>query len=287
MRFLQCLFCKHTNPAEASFCNECGSPLHLQPCEQCGAIDKRSAASCHKCGAEFPPCATSELSAESVADEIDAVLATLDAPYSDGSFDRSGAGRGSVPVPESVAQALALLHEGWQPAGQAGGETATTPGLADRPPLAEPASIDEILSVDREPSAVRSRPARWLALAALMLLLMAGAVYYEWQASPRRAETAAGVAGSPVVGGSATKPVTSSDAAFPTSGRGPAVASAGGADRALSPAPPAAGMAKPARPRPAADVAAKPRAEPPRLAECPDAVAALGLCNVNTKQGRP
>ncbi|WP_300455024.1 zinc ribbon domain-containing protein [Accumulibacter sp.] len=286
MRFLPCLFCKHTNPAEASFCNECGSPLHLQPCEQCGAIDKRSAASCHKCGAEFPPYVTSELSAESVADEIDAVLATLDAPYSDGSFDRSGADRGRVPVPESVAQALALLHEGWQPAGQAGGENATRPGLADRPPPAEPASVDERLAVDREPSAVRSSPARWLALAALMLLLMVGAVYHDWQASPQRAETPAGVTGSPVVGGAATKPETPPDAAFPASGR-PAVASVAGADRDLPPVPPAAGTAKPARPRPAADVATKPRPEPPRLGECPDAVAALGLCNVNTNQGRP
>ena len=51
---LQCLFCKHLNPAGAIFCNECGTQLDMQPCEQCGAIDARDAKNCHKCGAEFP-----------------------------------------------------------------------------------------------------------------------------------------------------------------------------------------------------------------------------------------
>ena len=51
---LQCLFCKHLNPSGAIFCNECGTQLNMQPCEQCGAIDARDAKNCHKCGAEFP-----------------------------------------------------------------------------------------------------------------------------------------------------------------------------------------------------------------------------------------
>src|SRR5215471_9532148 len=33
---LLCRFCDHYNPAGAKFCNDCGSPLHLKPCEQCG-----------------------------------------------------------------------------------------------------------------------------------------------------------------------------------------------------------------------------------------------------------
>ena len=54
--------------------------MHLQPCERCGAIDKRTAATCYKCGGEFPLPAESELSAESLADEIDSALAALDQP---------------------------------------------------------------------------------------------------------------------------------------------------------------------------------------------------------------
>lgn len=57
---LQCLFCKHLNPAGAIFCNECGTQLNMQPCEQCGAIDARDARNCHKCGTEFPLAAATE-----------------------------------------------------------------------------------------------------------------------------------------------------------------------------------------------------------------------------------
>lgn len=54
MPLLQCLFCSHVNPGAASFCNECGSQLDLQPCGQCGAVDSRLAKSCYKCGTPFP-----------------------------------------------------------------------------------------------------------------------------------------------------------------------------------------------------------------------------------------
>lgn len=46
----QCLFCGHTNPADAKYCNECGSPLHLKLCKQCEAINDTAAKTCHKCG---------------------------------------------------------------------------------------------------------------------------------------------------------------------------------------------------------------------------------------------
>lgn len=50
---LQCLFCQHLNPADASFCNRCASQLDLQPCMQCSAVDNRNASRCYKCGAAF------------------------------------------------------------------------------------------------------------------------------------------------------------------------------------------------------------------------------------------
>jgi ribosomal protein L40E len=50
---LQCLFCNHLNPAGASFCNDCGSQMHLQPCDRCRAIAKRTATACPKCGSSF------------------------------------------------------------------------------------------------------------------------------------------------------------------------------------------------------------------------------------------
>lgn len=54
---VQCLLCNHLNPAGVRFCNDCGSQLHLLPCEKCGVMNKRNASNCYKCGAGFtlPP----------------------------------------------------------------------------------------------------------------------------------------------------------------------------------------------------------------------------------------
>jgi ribosomal protein L40E len=51
---LKCLFCLHLNPSDAVFCNGCDGQLNLQPCDQCGAVDARTATNCYKCRAEFP-----------------------------------------------------------------------------------------------------------------------------------------------------------------------------------------------------------------------------------------
>ena len=51
---LRCVFCGNGNPAGAKFCNACAAPLHLKPCNECDAINDRSAQSCYKCGADFP-----------------------------------------------------------------------------------------------------------------------------------------------------------------------------------------------------------------------------------------
>ena len=55
MEIVPCSFCKHGNPADAKFCNACGSSLSLQLCEACGAIDNIDATACHKCGRPFSP----------------------------------------------------------------------------------------------------------------------------------------------------------------------------------------------------------------------------------------
>src|SRR5258706_7423734 len=50
----QCFFCDHINPAGATFCNDCGSPLHLKPCKHCEAINDQAAKNCYKCGKDDP-----------------------------------------------------------------------------------------------------------------------------------------------------------------------------------------------------------------------------------------
>ncbi len=45
-----CPFCERENPAGAKFCNACGSPLHLTPCGDCGAVNNLADPQCWRCG---------------------------------------------------------------------------------------------------------------------------------------------------------------------------------------------------------------------------------------------
>jgi len=49
-----CPFCDRRNPADARFCNECASPLHLKPCNQCNRVNEQAATRCYECGTAFP-----------------------------------------------------------------------------------------------------------------------------------------------------------------------------------------------------------------------------------------
>ena len=53
-----CRFCDHHNPASSKFCNDCGSPLHLRPCNQCQAVNDQAATYCYQCGAQYPALST-------------------------------------------------------------------------------------------------------------------------------------------------------------------------------------------------------------------------------------
>ena len=76
-----CLFCDHRNPPGAKFCNDCASPLHLKPCNQCNGVNDKAATHCCKCGAAYPASSsTSEaMQALSPADLAPARAATGDA----------------------------------------------------------------------------------------------------------------------------------------------------------------------------------------------------------------
>ena len=62
-----CPFCDHRNPADAKFCNECASPLHLKPCNQCNRVNDQAATHCYDCGTAFPADATQMLPSAHVA----------------------------------------------------------------------------------------------------------------------------------------------------------------------------------------------------------------------------
>jgi hypothetical protein len=92
----QCPFCAHTNPADARFCNECGAPLHLRPCNRCEAVNNQVDENCYKCGmALSTPCTAHE--AAPVWPALDTVAAS--ASLGDLCFES-----GHAPLSESVTE---------------------------------------------------------------------------------------------------------------------------------------------------------------------------------------
>jgi ribosomal protein L40E len=92
----QCPFCAHTNPSGAKFCNECGAPLHLRPCNQCDAINNQVAKNCHKCGMAFAMPYT--------APEAAPVLPALDTVAASASLDDLCVESGYASLTESVTE---------------------------------------------------------------------------------------------------------------------------------------------------------------------------------------
>jgi ribosomal protein L40E len=261
LRSIECLFCKHPNPVGASFCNECGSSLDVQLCDRCGAIDKRTAHTCYKCGATFPLSATSEVAADSVADDRDSARATPARQSTAAAMTLAGTAQAGTTPPESVPQALAVWRRRAQHAGNpsrkplpgnAVGESTQARRAQAQPAAPTPVEATVAVPATAPPTAA-FRPTWWLALAALLLVAIAAALYYTQQRSAQVAEHPS------------TPPLSSQVAGPPT-----AVG---------------AGLT-PAAPKPEADAGGQARSEPARARECPEAVAALGLCNANVKQGR-
>jgi hypothetical protein len=92
----QCPFCAHTNPADAKFCNECGAPLHLRPCNRCEAVNSQVDKNCYKCGMALSmPCTAHE--AAPVWPALDTVAAS--ASPGDLCFEN-----GHAPLTESVTE---------------------------------------------------------------------------------------------------------------------------------------------------------------------------------------
>lgn len=249
---LRCLLCKHLNPADAVFCNKCGTQLDLQACGRCGALNERVAQNCSQCGARLTVPATPEFGsllapATPVKDA---------APAAPG--DAAGAG------PEAAPPRHDLAHS--PPQTQAADDTFLSEmdaaslmwrKLEERTP--DPAGLPEV-------AATRSRR-RWLMLgAALLLALAVNFVYvYVRDQQPEQLEQKAAQGERP---------------AAPDVSGAPSPAEAR-VDSALTLETGNDGLEKPSSPA-QADV--QTRQAPPQFTDCPPAVAALGLCNPDTKQ---
>jgi ribosomal protein L40E len=274
---LQCLFCKHLNPADAIFCNECGTQLNLQPCKRCGAIDDRAAEKCYKCGASFT------LPAQPGAESLLAPAIP-----------------GKEPAPSTLSDT---------------GPAATLPTKPTHDLAEAPSGLQwaaQTASPETDANAARSRR-RWLvAIAGLLLVLAIDMVFvYFYYGEPEQlAQTEIEKPGigktepektepekteivkqavpevpvEPKPDGLAPpEPAMPVDAALKPEDTAPIPATRPQASQKVpSRAPPKAVAAVAVRPLPAATPPVKRRQEPPVSKECPQALATLGLCNAPT-----
>jgi len=241
---LQCLFCKHLNPAGASFCNDCGSQLNLRPCDQCGAIDNRTAKNCYKCGAEFTLPAASGL---------DAPLATA---ILENTLTYPALNNANLAGPKAK-QAMDGTTSSEM------GVTASGPRL--RTLIAVPALLLALLVTSvylyYEPPS-QLRPTQDIPQPAPVI-----------SAAPMPAESTPSVTAAQI---DSALPATD---AIPRLATG-----TGAPKKAPSLAPPDVDSAQTVRPPSATVVEEKTRQDSPIFEECPQAVATLGLCSPGPKQ---
>lgn len=263
---LQCLFCKHLNPFDAIFCNECGKQLNLQPCKRCGAIDDRAAEKCFHCGASF----TLPAQPESESLLASAIL--------------------------GKELATSTLND----AGPAG--TQLTHELAHTPP--GPQRAAQTGSSKTGANATRSRR-RWLVAIAVLLLVLAidvVSVYFYYgeprqlaQTGIRETETEKTKLLKQSTPEAQVEPkpdshtpqntVISVEAALKPEDTMPKPATRPEVtEKVPSRAPPQAVTALAVRPLPMATAAIETLQGPPVIKECPQAVATLGLCNAPTNE---
>ena len=62
-----CSACRHVNPEDSAFCEECGSPFEAS-CASCGAAATPNAKFCRKCGAAFPASAAPQNESATLAE---------------------------------------------------------------------------------------------------------------------------------------------------------------------------------------------------------------------------
>jgi hypothetical protein len=288
---LQCLFCNHLNPGNASFCNECGSQLHLQQCDLCGSINKRSARVCYKCGVAFSLSAAHGLH-----------LAILENTLDYSSLNYAGDGNDRSFLPESAARSLRtprqeLRTAGLNPCGDgAGGYPQTTILKQDARPLSHvtPHPEDDAASFTSTAATTASAgnqyPNRYLYPMTVTVIVIAGIVIslFFFREQSRQGAQLPGV--EQIAAGE------SGIAAFPDDTAQPLAAPAAqavtikknafrvlGFDSGVPPSRPDSGAA--IRPLSQPDDQALP--DRTLLKECQEAVAALGLCSTIQKQERP
>lgn len=259
---LQCLFCNHPNPSGASFCNNCGSPLHLQPCAKCGAIDKRDSKACYKCSEEFSLAAIPEIAARPGTNEIWAEPVTPESNFALTSTIRVDRQAPSVlndvditsdrtPLPESAALILGEFSQGFRPDSkepllrEVGSVVLNTVVQNDYPALISGGLQQSHEPISKGRAATPTGPRRWWWVILLLAVSVTTLSVYLYK------RQFAQVAENRVVN---------------------------------QPSQPIAGAAPIVTPLPVTDVKMEPSQDHHAVKECPEAVEVLGLCSTDTKK---
>jgi len=180
--FPQCPFCNHANPAGAKYCNDCGSPLHLKPCDQCEAINDLVASDCYSCGTEFPVASAAPEAAALVSPALNTTAA---------SATLSDTGLGRAPPFESLAEShdIPLRGRGNETAGRTRDYTVEVVAREPRPLDGGVASLfsaaQQVVPLLDLGFAPRRRPLPRLALAvvlpAALLTAVGVSAYYVYR----------------------------------------------------------------------------------------------------------
>nr|WP_145545689.1 zinc ribbon domain-containing protein [Variovorax boronicumulans] len=253
MSSLQCLFCQHLNPADVDYCNSCDGQLNLRPCYRCGAVDLRTATHCHKCGGDF------SLASPPVGDF----------QFRPSNFDQASIDGETTPplTPQSEAAALG----------------AKLPySRLDRQ------SIDGVGLPANSAPAVQSQQRTRLTVLALLFVLVIGALSAYWY----RQHSLQGQAPAPSSLSDTRNPQPSTPSDLvdgPAAAATPAQAVPAPPARENQPAQRQAAAAARADavlslPLPDSGAGAETLQDPSTGKPCPAAVAALGLCNLDTPQ---
>ena len=191
MSRISCSFCTNSNPPDAKFCNQCGSPLGLKPCPACEAVNEAAASQCHQCGAvlEAAPAEAITRSSEPSTAEASVSFAEPLSPAADAMDTVSGH------APPAVAESITTT-----PFTVDAGEDAPIhipESFADRlerdagphafervePRIAHPDDRDapEAVAPYLRSAAMRPRGRAWRAPIALAVLVAIGAGYYAYK----------------------------------------------------------------------------------------------------------
>jgi hypothetical protein len=303
----RCSFCDHENPAGASYCNECGSPLHLALC-RCGAVNDLTDTQCYRCGAAVPGPATpgDGMPLEAELREIEAQLRGFEQRLDTGEGPAATADSQSAAVSPAPGQNVPFEHrleeEPTPPAAVSWQVMETAPFQSDpaaaargrrRPVYAAITSVLAIAATIAAAAILHDRYAPWLELGTAdpaVASAPSGGPADAEQTPPEPSpidEPARSRAGSDADGTTASAPASPiASASQPTDV--PIESRAGSDADETTASPPVPSIASASRPtdvpiesraesdarEPAAPVSAPPTPDP----RCPPAVVAMALC---------